>query len=180
MKQIFTPQGNNKVPDFFEVKKQAQREYQGYMGQIGIVHIEVFDQFGKFKAQDERWTYNKVTDMGDNYYADVISGSRLRNGTFLAIGSGTNGGSKQTTALEFEVSRGAVDSTYPQVGAGANDNDTIWRRTFTGLTANGVAEAGIFTASSGGTMVDRGTFSGVNIASADSLQVTITITALGV
>ena len=165
---------------FIEAKKQAARQFQGQIGLVGIINIKKINAFGE--VVEERWTYNKVNDHGDNYWADVMSGTAARNGTFMSIGSGTNGGSKATFKLEFEIARGAMDTAYPQVGAGANDNDTIYRRTFTGLTANGVAEAGLFRVVTldTGSCIERGTFTGVNLTSADSLQVTTTITNLGV
>ena len=171
-------QSANQSSSIIQAKLEAARQLAGQMGLIGIINVKKINAFGEIVQ--ETWGYNKVNDHGDNYWADVMSGTALRNGTFIAIGSGTNGGSKATFQLEFEVARGAVTGTAPWVSSGANDNDVNFQRTFTGLTANGVAEVGIFRAAAAGSCIERGTFTGVNLTSSDSLQVTVTITNLGV
>lgn len=104
--------------------------------------------------------------------------SRMKNTTdaamsHMAIGTGSTAAAASDSALGSELSgsRTALTSTT------VTDNDIVYVATFGAGTGTGaVTEAGIFNASSGGTMLCRTVFSVVNKGSADSMTITWTVT----
>jgi len=164
---------------YAQYKKDIKRDLAGKSGIIGIVHVEKFDKDGN--KVFETFSHNLVTTVGDGWCVGkcVATGNAMG---YMAIGIDNDPApAKADTTLNSEVSgsRGAEDSTYPKQGSGGDANDFIHRKTFTGITQNGVVEVGIFDAGTGGNMLDRSIFSSVNLTSVDSLQVTVTITFLG-
>ena len=167
---------------YAQYKKDVKRDLAGKSGIVGIVHVEKFDKDGN--KVFETFSHNLVTTVGDGWCAGWIS-QAVPSGNFMqymAIGTDNDPApAKADTTLNAEVSgsRGTEDSTYPKQGTGGDINDTIHRKTFTGITQNGVVEVGILNAASGGSMLDRSIFASVNLTAADSLMITITITLLG-
>ena len=89
----------------------------------------------------------------------------------MAIGSGTTAAAAGNTALGTELGRVSLTSTT------VSSNVVTYVATFAAGTGTGaVTEAGILTASSGGTMLCRTVFSVVNKGSADSMTITWTVT----
>ena len=113
---------------------------------------------------------NLVVTAGKNYVAD-----RMKNNSsvmsHMAIGSGTTAAAAGNTALGTQLGRVSLTSTT------VSSNVVTYVATFAAGTGTGaVTEAGIFTASSGGTMLCRTVFSVVNKGSADSMTITWTVT----
>ena len=113
---------------------------------------------------------NLVVTAGKGYVAD-----RMKNNSstmsHMAIGSGTTAAAAGNTALGTELGRVSLTSTT------VSSNVVTYVATFAAGTGTGaVTEAGIFTASSGGTMLCRTVFSVVNKGSADSMTITWTVT----
>ena len=113
---------------------------------------------------------NLVVTAGKNYVAD-----RMKNNSstmsHMAIGSGTTAAAAGNTALGTELGRVALTSTT------VSNAVVTYVASFAAGTGTGaVTEAGIFTASSGGTMLCRTVFSVVNKGSADSMTITWTVT----
>ena len=113
---------------------------------------------------------NLVVTAGKAYVAD-----RMKNNSstmsHMAIGSGTTAAAAGTTALGTELGRVSLTSTT------VSSNVVTYVATFAAGTGTGaVTEAGILTASSGGTMLCRTVFSVVNKGSADSMTITWTVT----
>ena len=109
---------------------------------------------------------NLVVTAGKAYVAD-----RMKNNSstmsHMAIGSGTTAAAAGNTALGTELGRVSLTSTTV----------VTYVATFAAGTGTGaVTEAGILTASSGGTMLCRTVFSVVNKGSADSMTITWTVT----
>lgn len=100
----------------------------------------------------------------------------------VAIGSGTTAEAATQTALATEYTTGTWTG-YARV-AGATSRVTVtqtndtWQvvGSFTAPSAETVAEAGCFDASTAGNMLIRGTFTGVVLANGDSIQITIKLT----
>lgn len=117
---------------------------------------------------------NLVVTAGKGYVAnrmksDVSGGVAIMS--HMAIGSGTNNPAAGDTALQTELGRVALTST------GLSGAILTYTATFAAGTATGAAtEAGIFNASSGGTMLCRTEFGVVNKGSADSMTITWTVT----
>ena len=111
-----------------------------------------------------------VVTAGKAYVAD-----RMKNNSstmsHMAIGSGTTAAAAGNTALGTELGRVSLTSTT------VSSNVVTYVATFAAGTGTGaVTEAGILTASSGGTMLCRTVFSVVNKGSADSMTITWTVT----
>ena len=141
----------------------------------GNVKIYLKDKNGKLK--DFREVKNTVVVLGDAYVADQLSDRGVTRMGWMAIGSGTTAVTTTDTALVTEVDRNALTGSYGIQGSGSDDNDVV----FTGDWAAGdgtgtITEAGIFNASSDGTMLARTVFSAVTKAAADTLQIVWTIT----
>ena len=91
--------------------------------------------------------------------------------THMAIGSGSTAAAAGDTALGTQL--GIVTLTSTTVST----NTVQYAATFAAGTGTGaVTEAGLFNASSSGTMLCRTVFSVVNKASGDSMTITWTIT----
>ena len=113
---------------------------------------------------------NLVVTAGKNYVAD-----RMKNNStvmsHMAIGTGTAAAAAGNTALGSESARTALTSST------VTDNEIVYVDTFAAGTGTGaITEAGIFNASSGGTMLCRTVFSVVNKGASDAMTITWTVT----
>ena len=111
---------------------------------------------------------------------NLITGLGGTAPTFIGIGSGTTAAAATDTALTTEYTTGTWTG-YARVAATASrittsvTNDTAkYVGTFTAGAAQTVAEAGNFDASTAGNIGIHGNFTGVALASGDSITVTIT------
>jgi hypothetical protein len=86
-------------------------------------------------------------------------------------------GESDTTPALADVSLGAQLGRVSLTGSSVTDNEVTYTATFgSGAATGAVKEAGIFNASTGGTMLCRTTFPVINKGAADSLAVTWVIT----
>jgi|TARA_R110002012_G_scaffold214683_2_gene385771 hypothetical protein len=113
---------------------------------------------------------NLVVTAGKAYVAD-----RMKNNSsvmsHMGIGSGNTAAAAGNTALGSQLGRVSLTSST------VSSNVITYVASFAAGTGTGaVTEAGIFTASSGGTMLCRTVFSVVNKGSADSMTITWTVT----
>ena len=114
---------------------------------------------------------NLVVTAGKGYVASRMKDASATAMSHMAIGSGTTAAAAGNTALGTELGRVSLTSTT------VSSNVVTYVATFAAGTGTGaVTEAGIFTASSGGTMLCRTVFSVVNKGSADSMTITWTVT----
>lgn len=136
-------------------------------GRVGIV---VKDKNGNIKETREE--NNLVVDTGLDYIASRMKDATATVMSHMALGTGTTSAAAGNTDLETLVgSREALDSTT------VTDNTINYVCNFEANDVTGaITEAGIFNASSGGTMLCRVTFSEVNLTSTDSISVDWTIT----
>ena len=116
---------------------------------------------------------NIIVNGGFDLISDAISNStRPAAANYIAVGTGTTAPAATQTALVTESARGL--GTYAHtVGT------KVFTVTFTfaaGVATAALTEAGVFNASSAGTMLDRVTFSVINKGAADTLTVTFTFT----
>jgi len=113
---------------------------------------------------------NLVVTAGKNYVADRIKNNSTVM-SHMAIGTGTAAAAAGNTALGSEQARTALTSST------VTDNEIVYVDTFAAGTGTGaITEAGIFNASSGGTMLCRTVFSVVNKGASDSMTITWTVT----
>ncbi len=143
----------------------------GSVRMTGRLDIRLFDESGALK--DAREIHNLVVTAGKNHIADQLSsapgGAAMG---WMAIGTGSTAAAAGDTTLGAEIDRNALTSR--------TDSGNVV--TYVGNWAAGdgtnsaIAEAGIFNASSAGTMLARATFTAINKGASDTLQITWTVT----
>lgn len=134
----------------------------------GVVKLEVFDADGNIKQTIE--TPNLITTAGKNLIATLIAGSGT---TFTHMGIGTSSTSPAVGDTTLGSETGRVILTSKAV----TSNSIAYVGDFPAGTGTGtIVEAGIFNASSGGTMLNRATFSSISKSASDALKVTWTVT----
>lgn len=130
------------------------------------MHVELKDEHGNVK--EIRDVYNTVTTPGKNGIADqILASPTLGKPTHMAIGTGSPSG----TALGTELDRNALTSKTR-----SNAVVTMVGDWAAGDGTGAITEAGVFDASSTGNMWLSTTFSVVNKAAGDTLQITWTLT----
>jgi hypothetical protein len=137
----------------------------------GRLDIRLFDAEGNLR--EARQVDNLVVTAGKNHIADQLSSSPGGAAMgWMAIGTGATAAAAGDTALGTEIDRNALTSR----------TDATNVVTYVGNWAAGdgtnsaIAEAGIFNASSAGTMLARATFTAINKGASDTLQITWTVT----
>jgi hypothetical protein len=119
---------------------------------------------------------NGISDAGFSFIAHSIGNRAAAGATaamgWIAVGTGTTAFAAAQTALVTELNRQAATFAH-----------TVGTKVFTfsasyaaGTATGAITEAGVFNASSAGTMLDRVTFSVINKGSDDSLTQTFTFT----
>ena len=114
---------------------------------------------------------NIVVTAGKGYVASRMKDATATAMSHMGIGSGSTAADAADTALGTQLGRVALTSTNVS-GAVVTYVASFAAGTGTGA----VTEAGIFNASSGGTMLCRTVFSVVNKGAPDSMTVTWTVT----
>lgn len=143
---------------------------------VGRLKIQVISPEGKIK--DEREIKNLVVDTGKTFIAASMLKTTTNSPaamTHMAIGVNGTAAAAGDTALGSEVGTRVVFSP----AASNASNVVTYIGTFAPAnpaTSQGIQEAGIFNASSSGTMLCRTTFAVVNKDPADTLAITWTIT----
>lgn len=142
------------------------------MNALGRVHIQVFDK--DKNLIEEQTVKNLVVTTGLNHIADRLGASSpATRMSHMEVGTGTTSPAAGNTALETAISSSRVALTSQTVST----NTVEYVGDFPAGTGTGaVTEAGVFNASSGGTMLCRTTFSVVNKGAADTLKITWTLT----
>lgn len=132
---------------------------------------------GKIK---DRWEQdNLVVTTGRQHIANQLSGLTQAAMSHMAIGTGTTAQVVGDTALETQLGLRKTFDSKTQ-GSGADANKVIYITEWTpGEGTGAITEAGIFNASTGGTMLCRTTFPVKNKGGGDSLTLTWTITISG-
>ncbi|MBU3577582.1 hypothetical protein [Polynucleobacter sp. UK-Kesae-W10] len=135
----------------------------------GDLNIQLFDEQGNLKESHDRT--NLVVTAGLTYICSRMANTSQGAMGFMALGSGTTAAAAGQTDLTTLIgSRNALDSTTP--GA----SSVVYVSTFgAGVSTGAVTEAGIFNASTAGTMLCRTVFPVVNKQSGDTMVVTWTI-----
>jgi hypothetical protein len=134
----------------------------------GNVQIQLFNKDGSVK--DSREIRNLVVTTGKEFIAARMVGTPTEM-SHMAIGASSTAAAAGNTALGAELGRVALSSDTA-VGVVVTYVASFPAGTGTGA----VVEAGIFNASSGGTMLCRTVFSVVNKGVDDAMSITWTIT----
>jgi len=117
---------------------------------------------------------NLVVDAGKAAVASRINGAggeALFN--YVAVGTGTTTPAATDTALQTEVARQAA--TVSRVTTSVTNDTAKMETTFNFTASYAITEAGTFNASTGGTMLNRHTFSAINVNSGDALTISVEI-----
>lgn len=135
----------------------------------GDVALVLRDKNGNVK--EERKINNLIVNTGLNFICDRMKNDETAM-SHMALGSGSTAAAAGDTTLGTQLgSREALDSDT------VSSNTITYTSSFEAGDATGaVTEAGIFNATSGGTMLCRTVFAVVNKSADDSLSVTWTIT----
>ena len=145
----------------------ALQESGGFKGELEII---LRDKDGKIK--ERRIERNLLVNTGLNAILDRLVGTSEAVMSHMALGSGTTAAAAGNTALETQLgNREAIDSSTVS-GASVSYASTFENGDATGT----VTEAGIFNASTSGTMLCRSVFSAITKGANDSLSITWTIT----
>lgn len=136
----------------------------------GEVKMVLTGPDGKVKQEVTR--PNLVVDTGTAFIASRMEGTDDAVMSHMAIGSGTTAAAASDTDVETILgTREAIDTAV------ATANQIVYTCGFEAGDGTGaVTEAGIFNASTGGTMLCRTTFPVVNKQADDVLTITWTIT----
>lgn len=135
----------------------------------GQVSIRILDKDGSVK--DERNIKNLVVTVGKEFIASRMVGTSAGVMSHMAVGSDNTAAAVGNTALGSELGRVAI---IPGTSSGAV---VTYIATFPAGTGTGaVVEAGLFNASSSGTMLCRTVFSVVNKGADDAMTITWQVT----
>lgn len=147
------------------------RAFEDRLGMVGNVVVELWDENGDLK--DFREVHNLVVTAGKNHVADRLSsapgGAAMG---WMAIGTGSVAAAAGDTTLGAEIDRNATTSII----------DAANVVTYVGDWAAGdgtnaaLREAGIFNASSAGTMLARVVYANIDKGASDTLKITWTVT----
>lgn len=119
---------------------------------------------------------NLVVTRGKQIVSNQIGGVTSAPVTAIALGTGTVSPAAGNTALGAEIttnggSRGAA--TVSQQTTTVTGDTCQWIKTFTFTGSLAITEEGLFdNNSTGGNMLARQTFSAINVANTDTLQIT--------
>lgn len=134
----------------------------------GKVHVTLTNEHGE--VVEQRAT-NLVVTTGKNFTASRMVGTADNVMSHMAVGSNNTAAAVGNTALGAELGRVALTAGT------ATNNVVTYTATFgAGTGTGGVQEAGIFNASSGGTMLCRVVFDVVNKGANDTMAITWTVT----
>jgi len=137
----------------------------------GELKITVTSKDGAVKQ--EQVVKNLVVTSGLNFISARMNGTSPAVMSHMAVGTGTTAAALGDTALGTESARVALTSAV------VTDNAIVYTGTFgmnTPATLTALTEAGIFNASSGGTMLCRTVFPTVNKDVNDTLTIIWTVT----
>lgn len=114
---------------------------------------------------------NLVVTAGKGYVASRMKDATTTAMSHMGIGTGSTAAAASNTALGNQSVRVALSSTT------VSSNEVTYTATFgAGSGTGAITEAGIFNASSSGTMLCRTVFSVVTKGASDSMTITWTVT----
>lgn len=122
---------------------------------------------------------NTVVNVGEAGIASRINGSGSEAAfNFVAIGTGTASVNNTDTALATEITTGGgarASATASRTTTNVTNDTATLVITYNFTATLAVTEAGAFNASSAGTMLNRQTFSAINVEDGDSLEITVDV-----
>lgn len=123
------------------------------------------------KVIDERKVDNLITTAGKYLIANLVSSGSATIFSHMGIGTDDTDPAVGDTTLGIETGRVAVTSKA------VSQNTVTYVGDFPAGTGTGtIVEAGIFNASSSGTMLNRAVFSAISKTAADALKISWEVT----
>lgn len=116
---------------------------------------------------------NLVVTSGKALVAANLQGNSVNPITYMALGTGTTAADVADTTLESELDRNALTTSGGTVSGAVVTYETTWAP---GDGTGAITEAGLFTASTGGTMLARTVFPVVNKGADDTITVVWDVT----
>ena len=139
----------------------------------GVLQLTLIDEAGNIKSHD---THNLVVNTGLAYIASRMKDTSSTAMTHMGIGSGTAAAAAADVGLGSQLARVVLDSTSIVTTTVTSDS-VQYVSTFTAGTGTGaVTEAGIFNASTAGTLLCRTVFPVINKGALDTLVITWKVT----
>lgn len=135
----------------------------------GQVSIDIFGPNGELK--EKAYIPNLVVAVGRAYIASRMKDDSSAAMSHMAVGTGTVAADAADTTLGTEANRQLLTSTVV-----ADNVVTYTAQYAAGQGTGALTEAGIFNASSAGTMLCRTVFDVINKAADDSMTITWTVT----
>lgn len=141
----------------------------------GNVHVRLFGPDGQLKQ--EHSDHNLVVTVGKSYLAAWLAAASQPGEfmTWVGLGTGTTGPVSGDTTLETEF----VGGGYSRSDGNLSSSTNVWTNTATFAPGNGtgaVTEAGLFSASTVGSMFARQVFGVYNKAAGDTMVVVWSVT----
>lgn len=157
------------------IKKEEQ------VGVRGFIKIDHFDKKGVLIESVE--TPNVVTNVGFTEVAGLFCSDVAGSYTafdYIGVGTGTTPQTYTDTTLEAEITdsglaRAAATGTLTTESGIAN-NTAQFVHQFSVTDTQAVTESGVFNAGAAGTLLCHQTFSAINVADGDTLQITWKVT----
>lgn len=137
----------------------------------GRIKFDLFDASGNLK--ESREINNVVVTVGKNFLALWLTAATQADYfmRYIGLGTGVTAASASDTALQSELAT--------RVAGSLTNSTNVWQNQATfgpGVNTGAITEAGIFSASSAGTMFARQTFGVITKNAGDTLQVTWQVT----
>lgn len=141
----------------------------------GKVHVQLFDEHGNLKQ--EHTDHNLIVTVGKHYLMDWLAAASQTTPFMAYVAAGTNASpsTSNMTTLGAELTGGGNTRALGVVTSNMN----TWNNTATFSPGNytGIlAEVGLFSASSAGTMLARQAFTAYTKISTDTLIINWTLT----
>lgn len=140
-------------------------------GLKGHINVKLYNSEGKLKQEVDK--DNVIVTVGKNFLADWLTQATQSTAfmQYMGLGTGTTAASASDTSLETPLAS--------RVAGTLTSTTNVWQNQATfapGVNTGAITEAGLFSASSGGTMMARQTFSVVNKLVGDTIVFTWQIT----
>jgi hypothetical protein len=137
----------------------------------GNLKLVLTDENGNIKQEEE--VKNLVVTVGKSFIASRMKDATATAMTHMEVGTGTTAAAVGDTTLQTAVASSRVTLTSTTV----TTNSVAYVASFPAGTGTGaLTEAGLFNASSAGTLLCRTVFSVINKGAADTLGITWTVT----
>lgn len=140
-------------------------------GLKGHINLKLYDSEGKLKSEVDK--ANLIVTAGKNFTAAWLAAATqsVPFMNYIALGTGTASPVVGDTTLGTEIGT--------RVAGTISSNTSIWTNQATfgpGVSTGAITEAGVFSASSGGTMLARQTFPVQNKLAGDTIVFTWNVT----